>query len=242
MDWQCLPAGTSDLEKDQLTLLLHSLQGYLRVCNPYIQDFLLALEIPANQVDQGHLVINADARSADVHEHRYNHLQGLLEVAILMGDEPGVRDKTLLLHGGGLQSVHDTHLSFDALHYLFFFPDGDDSWNLSLTLSTGKCMSACDFYAFHLHQRNTERDTLLQGFCLFQEYVCMAFAKVENMRLQFLASNQSAIHADLYQNIVDTAAASDSDQSVGQRVILPATFTGSPHDMHHHYQDAMATV
>ena len=61
LDWQCLPAGTSDLEKDQLALLLCSLQGYLWICNPYIQDFLLALEIPATQIDQGHLIIIADA-------------------------------------------------------------------------------------------------------------------------------------------------------------------------------------
>ena len=36
LDWQHLPTGTSNLEKDQLTLLLCSLQGYLWVCNPYI--------------------------------------------------------------------------------------------------------------------------------------------------------------------------------------------------------------
>ena len=80
-------------------------------------------------------------------------------------------------------------------------------------------MSACDFYAFHLHQHDTERDTLLRECRLFQEYVCMAFAKIENMRLKFLASNQSAIHADLYQNTVDAVAASDHDQNVSQRVI-----------------------
>ena len=73
-------------------------------------------------------------------------------------------------------------------------------------------MSARDFYGFHLHQRDTERDTLLRGCRLFQEYMCMALAKVENMRLKFLASNQSAICADLYQNIVDAVAASDHDQ------------------------------
>ena len=67
--------------------------------------------------------------------------------------------------------------------------------------------------------------------------MCMAFAKVENMRLKFLASNQSTVCADLYQNIVDTVAASDHDHSVSQRVILPATFTGSSCDMHRHYQD-----
>ena len=128
-----------------------------------------------------------------MHKCRYR------EVAILMGDEPEVRNVTLHLLGRGLQLIHDTHRSFDALQYLLYFPAGDDGWNLSLTLSTSKCMSAHDFYAFHLHQRYTERDTLMQGCHLFQEYVCMAFAKVENMRLKFLASNQSAICTDLYQ-------------------------------------------
>ena len=70
----------------------------------------------------------------------------------------------------------------------------------------------------------------------------MAFAKVESMRLKCLASNQSAVRADLYQNVVNAVAASYHDHSVGQRVILPATFTGSPGDMHRHYQDALATV
>ena len=61
LDWQRLPAGTSGLEKDQFALLLHSLQDHLWVCIPYIQDFPLALEIPAMQVDEAHLIINADA-------------------------------------------------------------------------------------------------------------------------------------------------------------------------------------
>ena len=62
-----------------------------------------------------------------------------------MGAEQGVRDVTLHLCGGGLQSIHDTQCSFDAFHYLLFFPAGDDSWNSSLTLSTGKRMSARNF-------------------------------------------------------------------------------------------------
>ena len=46
LDWQRLPAGTSDFEKDQLTLLLCFLQGYLQVCNSYIQDFLKNVSFP----------------------------------------------------------------------------------------------------------------------------------------------------------------------------------------------------
>lgn len=39
-------------------------------------------------------------------------------------------------------------------------------------------LTARDFYAFHLHERADERTSLLRGGRAFQEYLCMAFAKV----------------------------------------------------------------
>ncbi len=39
-------------------------------------------------------------------------------------------------------------------------------------------LSPRDFYAFHLHQRDGERDTIFRGRRAFQEYIVMAFAKV----------------------------------------------------------------
>ena len=38
-----------------------------------------------------------------------------------------------------------------------------------------------DFYAFHLQQRNGERDTILRGCRAFQEYLVMAYAKVRTL-------------------------------------------------------------
>ena len=51
------------------------------------------------------------------------------------------------------------------------------------------------------------------------------------------------MRADSYGNLRDSILESDADpQAVGQRVILPATFTGGPRYIHERAQDAMAYV
>ena len=59
-------------------------------------------------------------------------------------------------------------------------------------------MSVHYFYAFYLHQRDTERDTFLRGCQLSLEYVCMEFVKVEHMHQLYLAANQRDVCADQY--------------------------------------------
>jgi hypothetical protein len=39
-------------------------------------------------------------------------------------------------------------------------------------------VSPRDFYAYDLHSREDERDTLLRGRRMYQEYLCMAMVKV----------------------------------------------------------------
>ena len=52
--------------------------------------------------------------------------------------------------------------------------------------------------------------------------------------------NQKQLRADVYQNIADHV---DQDvNGLGRSIILPATYIGSPRDLHARYQDAMATV
>lgn len=117
-------------------------------------------------------------------------------------------------------------------------------------------VSVRQFYAYRLHQRHEEtsdeRESLFRAQRLFQEYVCMAFAKTESQRLRYIATHQKEIRADLYQNLRDAVSAHDHQRanggdgrdalSVGTRVVLPASFSGGPRDMHKRYQDAMAVV
>lgn len=84
----------------------------------------------------------------------------------------------------------------------------------------------------------------------------MAFAKVESLRLRYVATHQRDIRADLYENVRDAVAADaglDQPQqrepeyggrpqpqqgagdgvqpAIGRRVVLPATFVGGPRHM-----------
>ena len=69
------------------------------------------------------------------------------------------------------------------------------------------------------------------------------YAKIENERLQHLRREQSALHADSYKELHDAIVAGDGDpRNIGQKVVIPATFTGGRRYMYERQQDAMSYV
>ena len=249
-----LPKGTTADEKAALTNMLLVLQSKLKECNPYIKDFRMACELDPDEVEHVRLVIDADKRPTGEHARRYNAPTGFKEINVLIGEEPGQRrDIVLRVRGNGaLIDMNETHRSFDALHFVLLFPEGDDCWNLELkqltkdlTRDSGKRVAVREFYAYHLHERREGQSNMLfKAARLFQEYCCMAFAKIENQRLHFLRMNQDKLRADSYQGILDHVNSGDAqaEKRIGQRVVLPSSFTGGPRHMNGRYQDAMACV
>ena len=76
---------------------------------------------------------------------------------------------------------------------------------------------------------------------LLHQYIVDAYTSIEQERLRWFRLNQKKIRADLYNNVQDAAMKGDTDaKSIGKRVILPASFTGSPRYMAEKYHDAMA--
>lgn len=67
-------------------------------------------------------------------------------------------------------------------------------------------------------------------------------AKIESERLLFIRLNQKKLRADDYIHLRDAIANDGNVANVGQMVILPATYTGSPRHMHEYAQDAMTYV
>jgi hypothetical protein len=68
-----------------------------------------------------------------------------------------------------------------------------------------------------------------------------AYAAIEQNRLKYLRLNKKKLHADLYQGLQDAIAAGDTSAvAIGQRIILPSSFTVGPRHMVQNYQDAMA--
>ena len=68
---------------------------------------------------------------------------------------------------------------------------------------------------------------MLCGGRLMQQYVVDMYAKIEQLRLNFIRNNQKQLRAELYEGLYDAILRGDA-QSTGKRIILPATFHGGP--------------
>ncbi|KAG2197507.1 hypothetical protein INT47_007116 [Mucor saturninus] len=144
------------------------------------------------------------------------------------------------------------------------FPGGEDGWNINLELNlddeaiqrnqerdenslssnrlTQKSVSLNQFYQHRLQVRPGETMTCHFGR-LFHLYIVDMYCKIEGRRLYYLRTNQSTLRSELYSGLADVRAGVDmSRESIGKRVILPSSHTGSPRALHQMQQDAMAVV
>lgn len=176
-----------------------------------------------------------------IRDRRYDRPTGSEVAVLLLGDEntgEGERSIILRKRGGGLQRVSQLDRYYDSLHYVLFFPFGEqEGWSVKFKENTGVTMS--EYYRFHLMRRPGNEFIHLAGR-LAQEYVVDAYAKIEESRLQVVRHNQATLRANLYQGVADQVAA--GDRAPGRLLVLPPTFTGGPRYMMRLYQDAMAIV
>ena len=91
---------------------------------------------------------------------------------------------------------------------------------------TGRKVTKLQFHCFHLHDRVGSINFLLFGERLFQEYLCITFASIENQRLQFARYNQEILRSELYGSLQD-AVSNDHESRVGKRVICPKSVQNS---------------
>jgi len=63
-----------------------------------------------------------------------------------------------------------------------------------------------------------------------------AYAAIEQNRLKYLRLNKKKFHANLYQGLHDAITTSDNNVvAIGQRIILPSSFTIGPCHMVQNY-------
>jgi hypothetical protein len=77
---------------------------------------------------------------------------------------------------------------------------------------------------------------------LFQQYVCDAWASVEQSNLTWIVNNQKKIRAELYSGLQDRVA-QDPDLNladVGRNIVLLLSHSGSHHHMQQLLQDSLA--
>ncbi|KAJ2935002.1 hypothetical protein H1R20_g2134, partial [Candolleomyces eurysporus] len=109
---------------------------------------------------------------------------------------------------------------------------------------TGKrtCVSQTEYYRYHLFPRVGSSDHLFRAGKLFHEFVVDSWAISEQARLRWVEANQTTLRADSYRGLMDSIAADPTvtGEDIGQRVILPSSFSGSTRNMIQNCQDALA--
>ena len=227
--------------------IVERLQTMLHVHNTYVRSFKTALD--AGDVPDLRLKIDADRTPQGEHPRRFN-APTTNEVAVLIaGDTCENRDVVLRLHDSTLKHIPETHRSYDALQYPLLFPCGDDGYhfqyrqiNPTTTQETTKKVSAMTFYAYRIMVRDDSFNTILKCRQLFHQYVVDMYVKIETERLKYIRFNQKRLRAENYVHLCDAMRNDQNPATVGQSIILPSSFTGSPRYMKEKTQDAMTYV
>ena len=247
----CLPSHLNLKQTGLITNTLKNLQQLMKEINPFVKDLLHVCEIPDSDLIDGKLIISCKERPKGTHARTYNVQQSLSEVSVLTNSVPS--DLVLRKRGGGLDFIYDLHPAAQPLHFVLLFPFGTKGYSEFMKHTDkdqSKRVSPREYFAYHLNMRNLEEDFIFRCGRLFQEYICLAYATVENQKLKFNKNNQGALRADTYKNIKevlsdivpigDRISKDDHNLKIGKRIILPKSFVGSPRWYNSQFQDGMA--
>ncbi len=202
------------------------------------------------------------SRTKDARQYNVLTVDEIIALMVGNGSEAiDRRDIVLAQQAGPFQRISELHVGYMALHYLLLFPYGEDGWHPNIPLNgvvahadldedhAGEfelprkhCnVTMAEFYGYRLQHQDTDGIALLRGDRLQHQYIVDAYAAIEQSRLKYLHLNKKKLHADLYQGLQDAIAAGDNNvTAIGQRIILPSSFTVGPRHMVQNYQDAMA--
>ena len=167
-------------------------------------------------------------------------------------------------HGYAVQRIPTNHQAFMPLHFMLMCPRGETGWHEEMYRVSGALdtvepaenvagrrrrkrtkISALDWGAFYMAVRGDKTAEENPLHCCkrgFGEWCCESYALVEEERLRFYRSD--AFQNQLRRTSFDHIVRSDAQlgAQIGQRVILPASYMGSPRNMYLRYADAMALV
>ena len=163
------------------------------------------------------------------------------EVAVLLpGEVSSSRDIVVKLRSDSLIRCSQDNALYMPLAYPLIFLDGEYGWTSSEIPNT-PYMSPAQHYRYRLHIKQNRSKLHLFGR-LFQHYCVDAFVIVEQARLKWLRFNQSSLRTELYRGLMDAIDDGHDLNNIGQKFILPSSYTTGPRYMTEKFQDAMAIV
>ncbi|KAF0706718.1 hypothetical protein AaE_013980 [Aphanomyces astaci] len=171
------------------------------------------------------------------------------EMAICMRHEVGTvgRDIIVMPRRSEIQSVSEVSSAYDPLQYPLLFPFGEGGWDFKMNEDPQnprfKRLSLLSYTKFKIYQRHAFSPLHMSGK-LGQLYWTDQCCKDETNSLRWFTEHQSKVRADMYQNVQDAIAGDYTfdPTTMGQRVILPASHTGSDRYMSKLFQNSMAIV
>jgi len=108
--------------------------------------------------------------------------------------------------------------------------------------ATTKNVSCMDFYSYRLMVMTGSSNHILNCGQLFHQFIVDMYGKIESERLFYIRLNQQKLGVHDYIHLRDAVANNGNVMEIGQKCILPATFTGRLRHMHEYTQDAMYFV
>lgn len=230
--------------------IVYDLKTMLDENNVLVKSFRMAKE---RIVDHGNSHVKLKLIGSRSKDARTYNLPSVSEVAALVvGDfdeSMGNRDIIIETHTGNLKRINELHASYLALQYPLLFPYGEDGYREDICFSDlkpsssrkRKHVSLREYFAYRLHERDSEARTIQSCKRLFQQFVVDAYTMVESSRLNYIRTHQKQLRADVYKGLTDAYIRGETNSATqGKRVILPSSFTGGARYMIQNYQDAMA--
>ncbi|XP_052620949.1 uncharacterized protein LOC111908283 [Lactuca sativa] len=172
--------------------------------------------------------------------------------ALIVGDicdSTEKRDIVVETKTGFLQRISELHPLYLPLQYPLLFPYGDDGYSVDIlhrgvSFTNNSKRAKCtmrEYFAFRIQDRDHSFSLILNSKRLFQQFLVDVYIMMETERLHYIRRQQHVLRCESYENLCNQKAQGTTNISnVGQRVILPSSFTGGARYMLQNYLDAMS--
>ena len=241
-------SGMSIEEGELLSLLIAEIRKY----NPYVRSIKSILETTEwDELPSYRLVFSSDPPEG-VHRGCSNAPNSSTGMGVLLHSdtaEQTYRQCVINFTSGGSAIIRSTSPFYDPYNYVLYHLLGDYGWTYDMTCrveGTTNChkITAREYYSYRahvrdqLHVRNAiGEDILFYGGRLSLRYFVDMYCKIEENTLNWIRYNQNTIKAELY----DSDHLSGAEEEM-RKIILPASFSGSPRYYVTHFQDCMSIV
>jgi hypothetical protein len=171
------------------------------------------------------------------------------EIALLI-PETDVSDRQIVFESkdGKINYINSRDAYYLPLSYVLMFTRGEMGWQEGIKKNVTekgpkKARNEVTYREFLSYLFQWRDPMGLENFGrLYQQLICDCGSQLILQRLNFIATHQSQIRAELYNQVYDAVSNNDCLAERGRKVIVPSTVKNSPRQLHQMFQDAMAIV